>query len=89
MSNVIKLQEEELQAVKENQNQINQIVYNIGALEYQKTKQLPVLEQLQNAQKELALNLQEKYGEGNNNLQTGELTLVDSTESIESSNPTE
>jgi hypothetical protein len=89
MSNVIKLQEEELQAVKENQNQINQIVYNIGALEYQKTKQLPVLEQLQNAQKELALNLQEKYGEGNINLQTGELTLVDSTESIESSNPTE
>ena len=51
MSNVIKLQEEELQAVKENQNQINQTVYNIGALEYQKSKQLPILEQLQNAQK--------------------------------------
>lgn len=89
MSNVIKLQEEELQAVKENQNQINQIVYNIGALEVQKRNQFPLLEQLQSAQKELGTTLQEKYGEGTINLQEGELTLTDSTESIESSNPTE
>jgi hypothetical protein len=89
MSKVIKLQEEEIQSIKENQNQINQVVYNIGALEVQKRNQFPTLEQLQSTQKTLATSLQEKYGEGTINLQEGELTLIDSTESIESSNPTE
>lgn len=86
MSNVIKLQEKELQSIKENQKQINQVVYNMGALEYQKTQLLPQIEELQKVQNELAVELQEKYGEGNINLETGELTLKESTDSPE---PTE
>ena len=83
MSEIIKLQEEELQQLKETQNQITQFVYNLGQFEVQKTTVLTQLEQVQEKQNKFARELNKKYGEGNINLETGELTLVKSSESTE------
>tara|TARA_B100000927_G_C16039523_1_gene298470 strand:- start:23 stop:274 length:252 start_codon:yes stop_codon:yes gene_type:complete len=83
MSEIIKLQEEELQQLKETQNQITQFIYNLGQFEVQKTTVLTQLEQVQGKQNEFAKELNKKYGEGNINLETGELTLVKSSESTE------
>ena len=83
MSQVIKLKEEELQSIKETQNKITQLIYNLGQLEVQKTSILTQLEEVQLKQSELAKELQKKHGEGNINLETGELTLTESPESTE------
>lgn len=83
MSQVIKLQEEELQSIKETQNKITQLIYNLGQLEVQKTNILTQLEEFQLKQSELAKELQGKHGEGNINLETGELTLTESPKSTE------
>ena len=71
----IQLQEKELQEIKETQTKITQLIYGLGQLEVQKTNILTKLEQVQEKQNILAKELQEKHGEGNINLETGELTL--------------
>lgn len=83
MSQVIKLQEEELQEIKETQTRITQLIYGLGQLEVQKTNILTELEQVQEKQSNLAKELQEKHGEGNINLETGELTLAETTDPAE------
>lgn len=80
MSQVIKLQEEELQSIKETQGKITQLIYNLGQFEVQKTNILTQLEETQSELNGLAKELQAKHGEGNINLETGELTLTESTE---------
>lgn len=81
MSQVIKLQEKELQEIKETQLKITQLIYNLGQLEVQKTNVLSQLENVQIEQNKLGKELQDKYGEGNINLETGELTLTETPES--------
>lgn len=83
MSQTIKLQTEELQAIKETQNKITQLIYNLGQLEVQKTNILSQLEEVQLKQNGLAKELQEKHGEGNINLETGELTLAETADPAE------
>jgi len=83
MSQVIKLQEEELQSIKETQGKITQLIYNLGQFEVQKTNILTQLEETQSELNGLAKELQAKHGEGNINLETGELTLTESTEPTE------
>jgi len=83
MSQTIKLQTEELQAIKETQNKITQLIYNLGQLEVQKTNILSQLEEIQLKQNGLAKELQEKHGEGNINLETGELTLTETADPAE------
>lgn len=83
MSQTIKLQEEELQSIKETQTRITQLIYGLGQLEVQKTNILTELESVQEKQNKLAKELQDKHGEGNINLETGELTLTEAPESTE------
>ena len=83
MSKTIKLQEEELQNIKEAQTKITQLIYGLGQLEVQKTNVLTQLEGAQLEQNKLGKELQEKYGEGNINLETGEITLTEKPESTE------
>ena len=83
MSKTIKLQEEELQNIKGAQTKITQLIYGLGQLEVQKTNVLTQLEEAQLEQNKLGKELQEKYGEGNINLETGELTLTESPKSTE------
>jgi len=82
MSKTIKLQEEELQNIKGAQTRITQLIYGLGQLEVQKTNVLTQLEEAQLEQNKLGKELQEKYGEGNINLETGEITLTEKLESV-------
>ncbi len=83
MSQIIKLQEKELQNIKDAQTKITQLIYGLGQLEVQKTNILAQLEEAQLEQNTLGKDLQEKYGEGNINLETGEITPPKEPESTE------
>lgn len=83
MSKSIKLQEEELQNIKGAQTKITQLIYGLGQLEVQKTNILTQLEEAQLKQNKLGKELQEKYGEGNINLETGEITSTEEPELTE------
>jgi chromosome segregation ATPase len=88
MSETQKLTQEELQQVQELQVQYNKFVFELGSVEAQlqglaKTKSLLETEKedivgdinkLGEREKELVNTLQEKYGAGNINPQTGEIT---------------
>lgn len=76
MSQVIKLQENELERIKSTQGDITNLTYSLGQLEVQKASILVEIDKVQAKQNELGKELNDKYGEGNINLETGELTLT-------------
>jgi chromosome segregation ATPase len=79
---------EELQQIQELQKQYNQFVFDLGSIEAQiqgllaqkellekeKSGVLSDIKTLGDKERELVVNLQEKYGMGNINPQTGEIT---------------
>jgi hypothetical protein len=81
---------EELQQIKDLQSKYNQTVFEIGAAEAQLIVFQQQIDRLQEAKKglvsdlttieqketELTKSLQEKYGEGNINAETGEVTSI-------------
>jgi len=78
-----KLSEEELQQLRDFQGQDNQIIFALGQLtlrdvlrEEQKESLIKDYKALMARQETLGRDLQEKYGEGNIDLDTGEITLV-------------
>jgi len=80
----IKLSEEELIILKGYQKKQNQITFNLGNVDIQKAilegQRSVILENLANLQEEsnkTAKELQDKYGDGNINLETGEFTIVE------------
>tara|TARA_R110000772_G_scaffold231047_1_gene341726 strand:- start:337 stop:597 length:261 start_codon:yes stop_codon:yes gene_type:complete len=80
----IKLSEEELTILKGYQQKQNQITFNLGNVDIQKAilegQRSTILENLANLQEEsnkTAKELQDKYGDGNINLETGEFTIVE------------
>jgi len=82
MSKEKKLSKEELEVLQGYQKQQNQITYNLGQVDIQKAilegQRSAILEDLANLQEKsnkTAKELQDKYGEGNINLETGEMTL--------------
>jgi hypothetical protein len=88
MSEVKKLTAEELQQIKEMQAQYNKFVFELGSIEAQlqniiatqvmiETEKGNVLEDIKKLgerEKELVSNLQAKYGAGNIDVETGEIT---------------
>jgi hypothetical protein len=79
MSGKIKLSEEELTILREYQKQQNSITFDLGQvdiqkafLEGQRSSILDGLADLQEKANKTAKELQEKYGEGNIDLETGE-----------------
>ena len=87
---VVKLQEEELQELKEIQKANNEIIVNLGALDLDINATEISLESLKERRKKLrndfidlqarqkksAQELQDKYGEGNIDLEKGEFTPI-------------
>ena len=81
---------EELQSIKDLQSKYNQTIFEIGAAEAQLIVFQQNIDKLQEAKKglisdlttierkeaELVKSLQEKYGEGNINIETGEITTI-------------
>ena len=84
------LTQEELQSIKDLQSKYNQTILEIGAAEAQLIVFQENIEKLTDAKKglvsdlktieqkesELVKNLQEKYGQGNINIETGEITPI-------------
>ena len=84
MSKAIKLSEKELKTLRSYQQNQNQITFNLGNVDIQKAilegQRSVILENLANLQEEsnkTAKDLQDKYGEGNIDLETGEFTLTE------------
>jgi len=90
MSDVKKLTTEELQQIKEMQSQYNKFVFELGSIEAQiqnllsakaaaeteKNNILGDIKKLGEREKELVTTLQEKYGQGSIDIETGEITAV-------------
>ena len=88
MSEIKKLTPEETTQIKELQTQYNKFVFELGSFEAQladltnhkivieeeKTNVLNDIKTLTTKEKELLTALQEKYGVGNINIETGEIT---------------
>lgn len=88
MSEIKKLTTEEIDQIKELQTQYNKYVFELGSLEAQlseitnhkifmeseKANVLNDIKTLTTKEKELLTSLQEKYGVGNINIETGEIT---------------
>jgi hypothetical protein len=84
MSKTIKLEEKELEVLREYQNQQNNITFELGnvdiqkaILEGQRSQILEGLATLQEESNKTGKELQEKYGDGNIDLKTGEFTIVE------------
>ena len=81
---------EELQSIKDLQSKYNQTIFEVGAAEAQLIVFQQNINKLQEAKKglvsdlttiekkesELVASLQEKYGQGNINIETGEITTI-------------
>ena len=88
MSEIKKLTEEEIAQIKELQSQYNKFVFELGSIEAQlaemanhktfmdaeKANVLGDIKTLTTKEKELLTSLQDKYGVGNINIETGEIT---------------
>jgi hypothetical protein len=78
MENVTKLTEQELQQIKELQQQQETLIANFGQIEYQiqvlelqKEKFIEQLEQIRIKETEVAKELSQKYGNGSIDLEKG------------------
>jgi len=77
------LSQEELQQLKTFQNESNTIMFTLGQIDVQKallegqrSEVLEKLAQLQEQNNDFAKTLQEKYGDGNIDLETGEFKPI-------------
>jgi cysteine sulfinate desulfinase/cysteine desulfurase-like protein len=70
----IKLQKEEIQKLKEIQTKANEIIFALGNLEAQKLAIIPQLEEAREERDKFGKELQDKYGNGNIDLETGTFT---------------
>lgn len=71
----IKLSENELQILKELQTKGNQLIFTLGQIEAQKSSIFTQIQEIQSENDKIGKELQEKYGDGNINLETGEFTV--------------
>ena len=70
----IKLQKKEVERLKQIQTKANEIIFALGNLEAQKLAIVPQLEEAQKERDKLGKELQDKYGNGNIDLETSTFT---------------
>jgi len=68
-----KLTSDELQIVKDLKQEYTNLAFTLGELEIQKVMLLDTQKELASKEKQIAKQLQEKYGEGTIDLDTGEV----------------
>ena len=73
---VKKITQEELDKVQQNQNDLQKRLANIGFLEVQKANDVSQIAMLEKEMGEIKKELQDKYGDVNINIQTGEYTDI-------------
>tara|TARA_Y100000385_G_scaffold236912_1_gene251212 strand:+ start:2293 stop:2523 length:231 start_codon:yes stop_codon:yes gene_type:complete len=72
----IKLSKKELQELKKLQDEGNKLIFSLGQIEAQKTTLFSQLQEIQDGRNKIGKELQDKYGDGNIDLETGEFTKV-------------
>ena len=72
----IKLSESELQELKKLQDEGNKLIFSLGQIEAQKTTLFSQLQEIQGGCNKIGKELQDKYGDGNIDLESGEFTKV-------------
>ena len=75
MSEVKKLTTEELDEVKKIRSSYNDLAISLGELELEKARLLEFRKTLSDRELAITKTLQDKYGEGSINLETGEVNL--------------
>jgi hypothetical protein len=73
MSDIKKLTDEELQSVKNIKVEYTELAMSLGELEIEKSRLLELRKDLYVREGNLAQQLQDKYGQGSINLDTGEI----------------
>ena len=68
---------EELQQVKDLQNQVQEVTMQLGTVEVRKMQLKNVITSLQQQEEELAKTLSNKYGVGTLDIDTGKLTITE------------
>ena len=71
------LTQEELQQVKNLQDQVQQVTLQLGTLEVKKIQLKETILNLQQAEEQLAKTLSDKYGVGTLDIDTGKITVVE------------
>ena len=71
------LTQEELQQVKNLQDQVQQVTLQLGTLEVKKIQLKDTILKLQQAEEQLAKTLSDKYGVGTLDIDTGKITVVE------------
>lgn len=76
MSEIKKLSEEDLQSVRSIKREYDSIAFALGDMVIQKSRLLEQQRLLSEKENELAKVLNDKYGAGNINIETGEITPI-------------
>ena len=71
------LTQEELQQIKDLQDQVQQVTLQLGNLELKKIQLKEIVLNLQQAEEEVAKTLSNKYGVGTLDIDTGKLTITE------------
>ena len=71
------LTQEELQQIKDLQDQVQQVTLQLGNLELKKIQLKEIVLNLQQAEEEVAKTLSNKYGNGSLDIDTGKLTIAE------------
>jgi hypothetical protein len=74
MNEIKKLTETELTAVKDIKQEYNELVIALGEVELQKLRLIEVQKDITERESLLAKQLQDKYGQGSINIETGEIS---------------
>ena len=68
---------EEINTIKNLQNQIQQLALQLGTVEIKKFQLKNEIEKLQQQEEQVAKTLSDKYGNGTLDIDTGKLTIVE------------
>ena len=71
------LTQEELQQIKDLQDQVQQVTLQLGTLEVKKIQLKETILKLQQSEEQLAKILSDKYGNGTLDIDTGKLTITE------------
>tara|TARA_Y100000401_G_scaffold74631_1_gene60526 strand:- start:23 stop:271 length:249 start_codon:yes stop_codon:yes gene_type:complete len=73
----MKIKEEQLKVIQEQQKELNSIMHNVGVLEAQKHGLLHKFAGINQEVEDMKVELEKEYGAVNINLETGEYTKIE------------
>ncbi len=78
----MKIKEEQLKIIQEQQKELNSIIHNVGVLEAQKHGLLHKFAGINQEVEDMKAELEKEYGAVNINLETGEYTEIEKQEEL-------